>query len=371
MTRVFSLLSPLLSALPSRGPARPRTPVPRRRLSAGRGLLFVVVAAASWGTAGAAAAVLFDTSGLGPVALTFWRTAGGLVLLLAVLPLIRRREPARRTEPRRRRAGRIAVTGVGLTVFQTGYFAGVQHTGLAVATVITLGSGPVLIALGARIWLGERLGRGGALAVAGALTGLGVLLLGDGEGPGGVRLTGVLFALLSAAGYSAITVYTRWLGRDGAPADAWGTTLSSFAVCALCLLPFALLEGVLPRAEQLAGSLLLMVYLAAVPTAVAYGLYFSGLAVVRAATASVIALIEPVVAAVLAVVLLGERLTAPTLAGSVVLLGAVAALVVGESSGAGVRREVARHRNSGVEVLGRQGSAGLPGHREDAAPVGE
>jgi DME family drug/metabolite transporter len=341
------------------------------RLTARRGLLFVIVAAAAWGTAGGAAALLFGSSGLGPVALTFWRSAGGLAILLALWPLIRRSQPARAGEPGRRRARRIAVTGLGLTVFQTGYFAGVQHTGLAVATVITLGSGPVLIALGARFWLGERLGRGGLLAVAGALAGLAVLMLGDGDGPGAVRLSGVLYSLVSAAGYSAITVHTRWLGRDGAPADAWGTTLSAFAVCAAVLLPFALAEGLLPRAEQLGVSLLLMAYVAAVPTAAAYGLYFAGLAVVRAATASVIALIEPVVAAVLAVTVLGERLTAPTLAGSVLLLGAVTALVVGEASGAGVRREVVRHGQRGVEPVGGRRDAVLPAHREDTAPVGE
>ena len=47
-------------------------------------------------------------------------------------------------------------------MFQTAYFASVEATGLAVATVVTLGAGPVLIALGARLALGERLGRGGA-----------------------------------------------------------------------------------------------------------------------------------------------------------------------------------------------------------------
>ncbi|MQS07104.1 EamA family transporter, partial [Streptomyces alkaliphilus] len=65
------------------------SPVPA--LPVGRGLLYVIVAATAWGTAGAAAAVLFETSGLGPVALTFWRTLGGLVLLLALGGLTRRR----------------------------------------------------------------------------------------------------------------------------------------------------------------------------------------------------------------------------------------------------------------------------------------
>ncbi|MCL2554634.1 MAG: EamA family transporter, partial [Actinomycetia bacterium] len=54
--------------------------------------------------------------------------------------------------------------------------------------------------------------------------------------------------------------------------------------------------------------------------------YFAGAAVLRAATVSVIALIEPVSAAVIAVALLGEHLTGATVLGTVVLLVAVAVL---------------------------------------------
>ncbi|SFD08929.1 drug/metabolite transporter, DME family [Streptomyces aidingensis] len=339
-----------------------------------RGLAFVIIAATAWGTAGAAAALLFDSSGLGPVALTFWRTAGGLALLLAFRPLRRRSAPAVRTaaEPLRPRVVRIAVLGAGLTVFQTAYFAGVRDTGLAVGTVVTLGAGPVLIALGARLWMGERLGRGGAVAVAGALAGLLILVLGGSGQAGTVRPSGVLWALLSAAGYSAVTLFTRGLRRSGRGADPYATTVSSFAVCAACLLPPALLEGLLPGTADLGRTLWLLVYLAAVPTALGYALYFAGLAAVRAATASVIVLIEPVTAAVVAVLVLGERLTAPTLAGTAVLLAAVAALAVAEArSGAGAGREVVRGGAVRLRAVGREERAVHHGDRDDTAPVRE
>lgn len=57
-----------------------------------------------------------------------------------------------------RRLVRVLGTGIGLTVFQSAYFAAVEATGLAVGTVVTLGAGPVLIAVGARLTMGERLG---------------------------------------------------------------------------------------------------------------------------------------------------------------------------------------------------------------------
>ncbi|MYR59530.1 EamA family transporter, partial [Streptomyces sp. SID625] len=97
----------------------------------------------------------------------------------------------------------------------------------AVATVVTLGAGPVFIALGARLTLGERLGRSGAAAVAGALAGLAVLVLGSGGAT--VRPWGVLLALASAAGYSGMTLLTRRWGRDGG-ADHSATTVGAFAV---------------------------------------------------------------------------------------------------------------------------------------------
>jgi DME family drug/metabolite transporter len=309
-------------------------------LPVGRGLTYLIFAGFAWGTAGAAASLVFEVSELGPLALSFWRCVGGLVLLLPVLALRARRRggAAASAEPRRRRLLRIVATGVGLTVFQSAYFAAVEATGLAVGTVVTLGAGPVLIAVGARLTMGERLGRGGILAVAGALTGLGVLVLG-GEG-GEVRPLGVALALLSAAGYAAITLLTRWLGRGGGGGDSLSTTAWAFAIGSVGLLPMALGEGLLPHTADLARVVWLLVYVAAVPTALAYALYFAGAAVVRSATVSVIMLLEPVSAAVIAVTLLGERLTAATVAGTLLLLTAVAGLAAAEARGAAARRRL-------------------------------
>ncbi|WP_031486478.1 DMT family transporter [Streptomyces bicolor] len=304
-------------------------------LPIGRGLIYLIIAGAAWGTAGAAASLVYRTSDMGPVALSFWRCAVGFVLLLAVRLL----RPRNRTavvvsEPLGRKALRAGVTGLGLAVFQTAYFAAVEATGLAVGTVVALGAGPVFIALGARLTLGERLGRGGVAAVAGALTGLAVLALG-GQGAT-VRPWGVLLALVSAAAYSVMTLLTRKWGRDGGT-DAAATSVWAFAVTSLSLLPFALAEGLLPHTADPVRLGWLVAYIAAVPTALAYALYFAGAAAVRSATVSVIMLLEPVGAAVLAVALLGEHLTAPTVAGTLLMLGSVAGLAVAETRGA--RRE--------------------------------
>ncbi|KDN81925.1 DMT family transporter [Kitasatospora cheerisanensis] len=296
-------------------------------LPARRGLLYVALAATAWGTAGAAAALLFRQSGLGPLALTFWRSLGGAAILLALR--LFRGGGAGRAKPS---PTRMLLNGLGLTLFQAAYFLAVRHTGLAVATVVTLGSAPVMVAVGGRLLMGERLGRAGLSAIAGALAGLAVLVLGGGPDTG-VRPLGLAWALASAAGYAAITVATRHWARTGVADDPATTTLCSFAVCALCLAPFACAEGLFPTAHALPSTLLLLAYLATVPTALAYALYFAGAAVIRAATASVVALIEPLSATAIAAAVLDEPLTPSALLGTALLLLSVTALARTELRG--------------------------------------
>ncbi|MFI8456672.1 DMT family transporter [Kitasatospora sp. NPDC085464] len=306
-----------------------------------RGLACLAFAGLTWGTTGAAVDIVYRSSDFGPVAVSFWRLLTGVALLLAARAVrpARALRPARAVRPARgarrtpwpsgRRVLLFTGTGIGLAVFQTAYFAAVQDTGLAVGTIVTLGAAPVLTAAAGRLFLGERTGPAGLLAVDGALTGLAVLVLGNGTAV--VHPVGVGMALLSAAGFTVSNVLGRWTGRHGDGEDPYTLTVGSFAVGAAVLLPFACAEGLMPHTAHPGQVVLLMLYVATVTTAVAYPLYFVGAGAVRAATASVVMLIEPVGAAVLAVLLLGERLTAATVVGTVLMLTAIAGLAVAES----------------------------------------
>jgi DME family drug/metabolite transporter len=294
-------------------------------LSVGRGLFFIAFAATAWGVGGFVAAILYRTSGLGPIAVSFWRFVGGVALLLAVRPLVTAGAAAGtawRAGPRR-----MILTGIGFAVYQTAYYAAIQLTGLAIGTVVTLGAGPVLIAVGARLFLGERLGVRGLITVAASLVGL-VLLTGLRDA--GAAPLGVAVALLSATGYAAVTLFSRASSARHTD-DALDSALGGFAVGAVCLLPLAAVQGLLPSSSHVGGTLGLLAFLGAVPTALAYAMFFAGLSTVRATTASVVALVEPVAAAVLAVAVLGERLTPAAYAGGAVLLASVAVLALRES----------------------------------------
>ncbi|MFI2780113.1 DMT family transporter [Streptomyces sp. ALB3] len=286
------------------------------------------------------AAELYDVGEIGPVSVSFWRFLTGLGLLLSAHLVRRSRRPETAASLRATFAAnprRALVTGFGLAVYQTAYFASVQQAGLTVATVVTLGSGPVLVAIGARLTLGERTGAAGTAALVSGVVGL-VLLTGGADGSTGpAPLLGIGYGLLSAAGYAGVILLGRFSGRKNAGV-AFEPTVIGFAVGTVCLLPMALLEGLLPDLERPAWTLGLILYVGAVPTALAYTLFFAGLGVVRATTASVVALVEPLTAAVIGVLVFGERLNAILLTGTALLLFVVVFLAADEGVGRGASR---------------------------------
>lgn len=300
-----------------------------------QGVLYVAIAATAWGTSGAVATELYESGGIGPISVSFWRFLAGFGLLLAAHLVRRFTRPETAVSLRGTFAankGRALSTGFGLAVYQTAYFASVQQAGLTVATVVTLGSGPVLVAVGSRLLLAERTGAAGTAGVASGVVGLVLLMGGADRSAGPDPRLGIAYALLSAVGYAGVTLLGRASGRRNT-GGALEATVTGFAVGTVCLLPMAALEGLLPDMERAAWTLGLVLYLGAVPTAMAYALFFAGLGVVRATTASVVALVEPLTAAVIGIAVFGERLNAIVIVATALLLFAVLFLVAGERTG--------------------------------------
>jgi DME family drug/metabolite transporter len=268
--------------------------------SSARGLLYVALAGIAWGTGGPTGALLFQYSGLNSTAISFWRLLAGAVWL-AVACRVLARGPILQLFAAA--PTRYFLSGLGLAVCQLGYFAAIPRVGVAVATVISLGAGPVFIALGAR----ERIT--GTLLIA--VLGLGLLVSGGGAGGG--SLLGIGFSLVSAAGYALTTLLNR------AQQDPVTSAFLGFTGGAAILLPLAMAGDLVPAPV----SWPLIAYFGLVPTALAYALFYTGLRAIRASTAAVIALIEPLLAAAIGVLAFHEHLTMLSLAGGVVLLAAV------------------------------------------------
>jgi len=282
-----------------------------------RDVLLVLTAGVCWGTAGVAGSALGSRAGLSPLAVGWYRLAVATVLLVG-LRVVAGRAPLPRVG---RDLPRVAAVGVLLAVYQVSFFAAVARAGVGPATLVTLGAAPVLVALA-----GLRRGRPSATllaALASALAGLALLVGVPSGGAPGARLAGSAFALTSAAGYAGVTLLSRGLAGRVAAGDL---TVLGFSVGTLAALPLAATAGLSPAPDL--GVLALLLYLGAVPTALAYGLFFAGLRTTGATAAAVLTLVEPLTAAVLAALLVGERLGPAGLAGSALLLGAVVALAL-------------------------------------------
>jgi len=212
------------------------------------------------------------------------------------------------------------VNGLLSALFQGCYFASISLTSVSLATLITIGGTPVIVTIVEQATGRRALGRADAVTMAMALAGLGLLvgLPGGGLSEAAV-LAGAGMALLSAAGFAAVTLFGRSLvtGLDALTLNGFG-----FALGGAVLLPLAALGGGLGFRPDLTVAGLLAA-LATGPTATAYLLYFRGLRNAPASTAALLSLIEPLAAAALAALVLGDRLGVTGLAGAALLLAVV------------------------------------------------
>jgi drug/metabolite transporter, DME family len=300
------------------------------------GFLLVVLAALCWGTSGFSGKIVADRTGLGPLDIAWHRMAIGAVVLLIGFTLTRRRRTAAtagNVPPLTRgTAARLVLVAAGLGAYQLAYFAAVASAGVSIATLVALGLAPLLIAVGATVLGHGRPDRATVVALVVALVGL-VLLVGISAGAdsGTTVVLGALLAVGSALGYAVVT-----LAGAGVPAGI-PVALTGFAGGALLLTPVALATGLRFTTDPVA--LLVLLYLGAVPSALAYGMFFSGLRSVPGAVASIVTLLEPLTATALATAFLGERLSPGALAGGLLVLAAVAGLYLrrmGDSNSRGV-----------------------------------
>jgi DME family drug/metabolite transporter len=300
------------------------------------GFLLVVLAALCWGTSGFSGKIVADRTGLGPLDIAWHRMAIGAVVLLIGFTLTRRRRAAGTAENvptlTRGTAARLVLVAAGLGAYQLAYFAAVASAGVSIATLVALGLAPLLIAVGATVLGHGRPDRATVVALVVALVGL-VLLVGISAGAdsGTTVVLGALVAVGSALGYAVVT-----LAGAGVPAGI-PVALAGFAGGALLLTPVALATGLRFTTDPVA--LLVLLYLGAVPSALAYGMFFSGLRSVPGAVASIVTLLEPLTATALATAFLGERLSPGALAGGLLVLAAVAGLYLrrmGDSNSRGV-----------------------------------
>ena len=290
-----------------------------RAVSSAGAVTAVVLAAVLFGTTGTAQEL--GPSGTTPLGVGAARLAVGGLALLLVLPLL---------GASRSRAVALWRTPAGLTagactaLYQLAFFAAVDRAGVALGTLVTIGSGPVVAGLLAVVVRRERAEPAWLAATALCVAGLALLSLTGGAG--GADVVGLLLALLSGVAYAVYTVVARHLMTAGAgrlagaqPAEVMG---SAFGLGGLLLLPVLAVQPVGWLATP--GGWALAAYLGLVTTTVAYVLFGRGLAVLPAGPVTTLVLAEPVVATVLGVTVLDERLSTAGALGALLVLAGLA-----------------------------------------------
>ncbi|MDT0329603.1 EamA family transporter [Nocardiopsis lambiniae] len=281
-----------------------------------RGPLPILAAAVLWGTTGTAASLgpaQAPAAAVGATGLVL----GGFLLFLTgrgSWSLITRSDRATR---RLLAAGAVAVAGYPLT-----FYPAVAEAGVAVATVITLGSSPVFSGLLA--WWADRRRPDvrWAVATAAAVIGCAVLVLGSEGGADPVRPLGVLAALTAGFSYSAYALIAERLIRGGhGSSPVMGALFLGGGLVALPIV-LALGTGWLATASGAAVAL----YLAVFTVFCAYRLFGRGLRHTPAVVATTLTLAEPAVAALLGVLVLHERLATVSWIGLGVLVVGLAVL---------------------------------------------
>jgi DME family drug/metabolite transporter len=271
-----------------------------------------------WGTTGTAVQVIADRTGLAAVSIGFLRV---LVATAALMPFLLRSRVRVSLRTLAHRRGPLVLSGVGFGAYQALYFVGVRGVGVSVSTLVSLAVAPVALTVGAAL-ARRRVPAPSSLLVLGcALAGLALVSLRGGISAAPAPVIGVLASVGSGLGYAATTVLNRRLSDVGDPLVLTGATS---LVATVVLLPFAVAAGLSWPADGVASWWL--IYIGAVPTVLAYSLFYRGLRTTTAEVAGVLTLLEPLTAALLAAAVLHEQLSATGLVGAGLLLVALGVL---------------------------------------------
>lgn len=267
-----------------------------------RGYAEAVAAATLWGSSGIFAVHLFRL-GVPPESLALLRPVIGTIILLAVVGV---RAPASLRIDRGAFLVLAGGGGLAIGVFQIAYQLSTDAVGVP-STVALLYLAPAVVAATSGPLLSEWPDRTRIGLLVVTLTGVWLSVLGADDVVAEFGTAGVWWGVLAGISYGVYTLFGRYAApKYGALPTVVYTTLGSCLVLAVAV---PLVSGPIvlppsPRAWLLLGAFSLLTI------AVAHMLFFDALAHIDASRASIATAVEPVVAAILATVLLGQGLAA-------------------------------------------------------------
>ena len=300
-----------------------RPPAPRPLL----GYALVWSAVVLWSLNAVVAKVVLDSAQLSALRLAEVRSTGSALILVAAVALLR---------PSTLRVGRgelafLALFGIlGLAFVQLFYFVGIRRLDIGIALVIQY-LAPVFVALWARFFVHEPVRRRLWVSIALSMVGLSLVVeLWGGSSLDGVGVAACLVTAVAYAAYVLMAERSLEGGRDVYSLLAWGFAFAAlfWAVAQpLWRFPLEQVDGSASLLGRLEGTSapvwLLLAYVVVLGTVVPFVLFVSALHHVPATRVTIIAMLEPVLAALMAWIWLEEELGALQVVGGLVVLAGV------------------------------------------------
>jgi DME family drug/metabolite transporter len=214
--------------------------------------------------------------------------------------------------------------------YQLAFFKAVAATGVAIGTMVAIGSSPLFAGLFSLLFHAERPDRRWLIATTVAVTGLLMLFIPAPGSATAVETSGVLLALAAGASYAGYTMAIKQL-LPGNSSDA--VIAIVFTLGGILLVPF-LFSSDLAWSLTL-GGVVVILHLGLIATALAYLLFARGLRTVPAVHAVTLSLAEPLTAAALGILVLRESLTLTAAVGMGLVLAGLVVLGTSRSRSAG------------------------------------
>ena len=276
-----------------------------------RSRLLVLFAAICFATTGTSRALGPDSAtSLGVAAIRF---IVGAIALLAITSFVRKPQVTSSSVP----LYIWIIAGFGQAMYGATFFAAVHETGVAVGTVVALGSAPILTGVLSAVLFRSLPTRKWMMATAAAIAGMSLIVLSGSDA--NVSVAGIMYALGAGLGYALFALASKRIVESGVASDVAMSRV--FGIAAVMLAPTLLFVNT--EWIYTVGGISLGLWLGIITVALAYWAYASGLKNLEARETTMITLAEPVVATILGALVLDERPAALAWVGIMIVIVAL------------------------------------------------
>lgn len=209
----------------------------------------------------------------------------------------------------------LLLSGIAMGINWILLFEAYKYTTVSLAT-LSYYFAPVIVTVVCPLLFHEKLTGKQALCFMMSTAGL-VLITGIGDFEGKSDFVGILFGLGAAVFYSAVILLNKFIKNvEGIP-----RTFLQFLSAIVILIPYVILSGGMTLGEMNAVSWINLLIVGLIHTGVTYCMYFSSLKELPGQKAAILSYIDPLVAVLISVTVLGEKMTFEQVVGGLLILG--------------------------------------------------